>query len=472
MIIRGNNSASNTNRMLKINNDSLSKSTEKLSTGYRINRAADDAAGLAISEKMKLQIRGLNQGSLNSEDGISLLQTADGGLNEIHSILQRCKELAVKSANGTYTDDDRSAIQKEMDESVSEINRLAYETEFNGYPLLSGTHNETGGSGSSGSIKDVVNYITSTGGVTDQYTYNGTKYASGVIDFSNLASASDVAELVGKGVSYTCCTCNKTYSIKFVSGAPDTSRLNSSDPVMEVDVSSITNGTDLVGKIMKTAYGQSGYVYDPTTGTLPSTATSFVNHYSQLATDGAGKLYIYDNRASEASSSWPSGGSGEFNLSVYGEANNSGKTNKFFYSDIQVGGNSGEKVRVKVQNVTADSLGISGLKVDTQENAESAIATIDNAISTVSESRSIVGAYQNRLEYASASTENTSENLQSAESKIRDTDMAKEVMNHASYNVLINASQSMLSQTTKDASLILDLFKWVTLLPQWWNTYG
>lgn len=459
MVIRSNNSANNTNRMLKINNDSLSKSTEKLSTGYKINKAADDAAGLAISEKMRLQIRGLNQGSLNSEDGISLLQTADGGLNEIHSILQRCNELAVKSANGTYTDDDRSAIQKELDQSVNEVDRLAYETEFNGYPLLSGTNNEIGSSGSSDSLKDVVNYITTTGGITDKYTYSGTDYSSGIIDFSNINSASDVAGLVGKGVSYTCCTCDKNYSIKFVSGTPDTSRLNDTNPVMEVDVSSITNGNDLVSKIIETAYGQSGYVYDPTTGTLPSTATSFVNHYSQLATDGAGKLYIYDNRASEAGLSWPSGGSGEFNLYVYGEADNSEKTNKFFYSDIQVGGNSGEKVRVKVQSVTANDLGISGLKVDTQENAESAITKIDNAISIVSESRSIVGAYQNRLEYASASTANTSENLQSAESKIRDTDMAKEIMNHASYNVLVNASQSILSQTAKDSNSILDLLK-------------
>ncbi len=465
MIIRHNISASNANRMLGINSKSLLKSSEKLSSGYRINRAADDAAGLAISEKMRSQIRGLDQGAVNSQDGISLLQTADGGMNEIHGILQRCKELAVKSSSGTYSDEDRSLMQGEMTQLTNEVDRLANDTEFNGYALLSGNRTKDGQSGPSDSISNYVQYVTSSGGITDKYTYNGVDYSSASIDFSNINSASDVANLVGKGVNYTCCTCNKAYSIKFVDGNPDTSRLNDTNPVMEVDVSSITNGTDLVNKIMETAYGQSNFVYNPainpsglpTPGSdVPSNATAFVEHYSQLAASGA-KLYIYDDRPSEANGSWPQNGNGEFNLNVYGEVTQ-GK-DKFFFADIQVGAEAGQHVRVEVQNVTAKELGIDNLLIDTQDNAESAISTIDSAINKVSTSRGIVGAYQNRLEHAIKANDNTSENLQNAESRIRDADMAKEDMEMTKDSILQQASESMLSQADKMSESILNLIK-------------
>jgi flagellin len=467
MIIKHNISASNANRMLGINNNNVAKSIEKISSGYRINRAADDAAGLAISEKMRSRIRGLDQGSINSQDGISLLQTADGGMQEIQDMLQRCRELSVKSATGTYNDEDRNSIQEEVSQLIDEIDRTANETEFNGYALLSGNFDKKGNTGTSDSIANYVSYITTTGGVTDKYTYtDGTKYASAVIDFSKINSSSDVANLVGKGVNYTCCTCNKVYSIKFVNGTPNTSRLNDSNPVMEVDVSSITNGTDLVNKIIETGYGQPGFVYnptipnggEPTPGTdVPATATSFVTHYSQLAASGA-KLYVYDDRISEAGGSWPSSsGRGAFNLSVYGETPQ--EKGKFFYADIQVGDEAGESVRIEVQNVTPKELGVDKLLLNTKTNAQSAIDKIDNAISIVSNSRSIVGAHENRLGSTIASTNNTSENLQSAESRIRDVDVAKEMMKMATNSILQQSSESVLNQSNKMLESVLNLMK-------------
>lgn len=460
MIIGHNINAEHADHVLENNNKKVSKIIEKLSSGCRINSAADDAAGLTISQKMKLQIQGLQQGTKNSQDGISLLQTAEGGMNEIQSILQRCKELAVQSANGTNNDDNRTAMQNEIDQLLKEVDSISNNTKFNSLSLLNGKYDKDGSASNSGALKDYVNYITTSGGVTDKYTYGANTYASAVIDFSNINSAADVANLVGKGVSYTCCTCNKNYSIKFVNGTPDTSRLNSSDPVMEVDVSSITKGTDLVNKIIETAYGQA-FAYDPTTGNLPSGATSFVNHYSQLASDpgNLAKLYIYDNRNTEYGNgnSWPNNGMGEFNLNVYGETSTDG--DKFLYLDIQAGSNDSDTIRINIPNTTIDQIGVKDLSVDPQGNAILAIPKIDNAIDKVSKSRAMVGAYQNRIIHTINVVNNTYVNLQNAESKITDADMAKEVMEMSKNSILQQSAQSMLVQADKMPQSILDLMK-------------
>lgn len=467
MIIKHNINAVNASHALENNNKNVSQSIKKLSSGCKINSAADDAAGLTISQKMKSQIQGLQQGTKNSQDGISLLQTAEGGMSEIQSILQRCKELAIQSANGTNNDEDRTAMQNEIDQLMKEVESISNNTKFNSLSLLNGKYDKDGNAVDSGALKDCVNYVTTTGGVTDKYTYGGKQYASGVIDFSNINSAADIANLVGKGFSYTCCTCNKNYSIKFVSGTPDTSRLNDSNPVMEVDVSSITSGTDLVKKIIETAYGQANFVYNPTSTSInggipvsgtdvPSGATSFVDHYSQLASDGA-KLYIYDDRPENANGSWPSTGSGEFNLNVYGEA--STDVDKFLYLNIQSGSNDLDTIRMRIPNTTIDELGINGLSVDLQKNAILAIPKIDNAIDKVSASRAMVGAYQNRIIHTINVVNNTYENLQNAKSKITDADMAKEAMGMSKNSILQQSAQGMLAQANKMPQSILDLMK-------------
>ncbi|MBU5484378.1 flagellin [Clostridium sp. MSJ-11] len=221
-----------------------SNAMERLASGLRINKAADDAAGSGISQKMRAQIRGLEQANRNIQDGVSLVQTAEGGLNEITDDLQKMRELAVQASNRTLADDDRSNIQQEIEQLTSGIDDIANNTEFNGLALLAGEYDKDGNISESDSLDQYVDYVTTSGGITNKYTYtyNGKteNYESAIIDFSNINSADDVDKLVGKGVNYTCCTCNAAYSIKFVDGNPDTSRLNTGNPVMEVDVSSVT----------------------------------------------------------------------------------------------------------------------------------------------------------------------------------------------------------------------------------------
>lgn len=439
-------------------NSEINKTLNKLSSGYKINQAADDAAGLTISEKMRAQIRGLNQAGENIQDGLSLIDTADGALaNMLDPNLQRLRELAVQASNDTLTDGDRQKVQQEVDQIIKGLSDIASNTEFNSMVLLAGTKDKNGNSITSGSLAQYVQQVTTSGGITDKYTYNSIDYASAIIDFSNINSASDVAKLNGEGVNYTCCTCNQAYSIKFVNGNPDTSRLNDSNPIMEVDVSTITNGTDLVNKIIETAYGQPGFVYDPTppnSNTLPNGATNFVKHFSQLASDG-GKLYIYDFRPENYGLNWPSNGSGVFELNVFGEPGK--EKDLFLHLDIQVGSNAGQSVKVSIPNVTVEQLNIDPLSVNSQENANSAITIIENAIKRVSSARSTIGAYQNMFEHAYNNVKNAEENLTKAESTLRDTDMAKETSKLKKDQVLLQSSQSMIAQINQMSQGILNI---------------
>lgn len=463
MIIKSNIPALNTLNRLKNNNNKTSASMEKLSSGLRINKASDDSAGLAISEKMRAQIRGLLQAQRNIQDGISLVQVAEGGMAEVHSLLQRARELSVQSANGTNTDEDRNSIQHEVTQLINQVNTIAKNTEFNGLSLLSGEYDKDGKQVALGSLDQYVQQITTTGGVTDIYTYGATNYASAIIDFSNIHSANDVSNLVGKGVYYTCCTCSKAYSIKFVDGNQDTSRLNAYNPVMEVDVSTVTNGTDLVDKIIETAYGQQGFIYDPTSNTglptvgthVPSNATSFVTHFSQLAADG-GKLYIYDNRPLYSTWIWPSSdGRGAFELNVYGESEE--EIDMFLHLNIQAGSQSEQSIKISIPNVTVKQLNLDHLSVTSQENATVAITKVDQSISKISNARTTLGAYQNRLEHSLANASNYETNLTSAESRIRDTDVAKQMMKMTKSNILSQVSQSMLAQANQQPQAILQL---------------
>lgn len=276
MVIQHNMAAANTNRQLGITTGNLAKSNEKLASGYKINRAGDNAAGLSISEKMRGQIRGLDQASINAQDGISLVQTAEGALTETHSMLQRMRELAVQAANDTNEGEDRDAIKKELEQLEAEITRVSTDTEFNKKKLLNG-------------------------------------------DFS-----------------------------------------------------------------------------------------------------GTGK---------------------ELNL--------------------QVGANSGQKIQVSIKQMSAGAIGVSGIsaKVSSYANATNAITLIDSAIRKVSEQRSILGAVQNRLEHTIASDDNTSENLQAAESRIRDVDMAKEMVKYSKESILQQAAQSMLAQANRSTQGVLTLLQ-------------
>lgn len=270
MVINHNLSAINTQRQMYKTSTSQAKASEKLSSGLRINRAGDDAAGLAISEKMRGQVNGLNQASRNAQDGISLIQTAEGALDETHSMLQRLRTLAVQSANGTYITKDRANLQEEVSQLTQEITELANKTEFNKMKLINGS----------------------------------------------------------------------TASVSF-----------------------------------------------------------------------------------------------------------------------QVGANNGQEIKIVMSNMRASSLGVSGLSLSSQAAAKSAITKLDSAINKVSAFRAKLGAVQNRLEHTIANVDNAAENLQSAESRIRDTDMAKEMMEFTRTNVLSQATQSMLAQANAKPNQVLSLLQ-------------
>lgn len=455
MILNHNMNALTALNKLSNNNINNGKAIEKLSSGLRINRAADDVAGLAISEKMRAQIRGLSQAQRNSQDAISLIQVADGAIGEITEVLNRVRELSVQSANDTNISNDRSVIQNEIDELLKEVSKINNNTEFNTIPLLDGEYNNTTIVGGEG-LDKYVNYITSSGGVNDEYEYNGEKYASAIVDFSNLKSEKNVGNIVGKGFNYTCCTCDKAYSIKFVKGEPDTSRLNDANPVMEVDITGIANGEDLVKKIMSTAYGEDDFIFNPEKPNLQSSATSFVNHYSKLASDG-GKLYIYDERKDENTHDWPKGNEGRFDIGVFGEPVEDKE--EISYIDIQVGANEEQIIKIQLPNTKLEKLKLDNpyLSVMSNDDAGNSIKRVDDAILYVNGERIRMGAYQNRLEHTISNLSNTEENLQSSESKIRDTDMAKSIMEQSKYSILMQSAQAMLKQANDMPNAILNL---------------
>ncbi len=437
------------NMQLKSTNNVVSKSMERLSSGLKINRAADDAAGLRISEKMRAHIKSTAQATRNTLDGISIVQIADSAMDEMTNILNRVRELSITAANETNTTADRETIQVEINELLSELDGISNRTEFNKMPLLNGLYGQDVSASSSTSLKDIVQYVTSSGGVNDKYTINGKDYASGIVDFSNLNSPSDINKLVGQGFNYTCCTCTMYYSVKFVNGDPDTSKLNLNDPIMEVDIRGINNGVELAEKIKETAYGQSNFEYNPSSPNLPANATSFVKHYSQIATDN-GKVYIYDNRPNYSNNTWPTANnSGSFSTGVYGET----IPDTIPYADIvlQVGPLEVQTFKIDLPTVTLKALSLDNptLSVLSHDEAIETLSRVDKAIAHISTERSRMGSYQNRLEHIINNLGNTEENLQASESIIRDADMSEEMIAYTQKNTILQANQLMLAQANQ-----------------------
>lgn len=455
MITHSNLKGLNTLNKLTATQRNAAKNIEKLSSGLRINSAADDAAGLTISEKMRAQIKGLQKAQRNIQDGISLVQTAEGAMGEMHSILQRVRELSVQSANDSHVDEDRTFIQMEVNELLKEMEAITERTEYNQMTLLAGKINKDGKVAQG--LSDLVGNITKNG-INDVYEKDGKEYASAVIDFSNLGTADDIAQLVGEGFHYTCATCSKAYSVKFVEGNPDTSRLNDYNPVMEVDITGIANGEDLVKSILETAYGQPDFVYDPESPEdlkIPDTATEFVKHYSQLAADGA-KIYLYDYRSEFAGNTFPtSDGHGTFKPIVYNDV----KEDLFLPLKIQNGSNQGDHLELRIPNVSLEQLSIEDLLVTTQIEANLSIVRVDAAINKLSFARATLGTYQNRLDHSFNNVTNYDELLSSAESRIRDADIAKELMMQTKNDILTQSAQLLLAEANQRQQDLLNIIK-------------
>ena len=533
MVVQHNVSAMNANNAMTKNVSGLKKQTEKLSTGYNINRAADNAAGLAISEKMRSQIRGLTQATSNANDAISLIQTAEGGLQETEDIMQRMRELSVQSANGTYTDEDRQQIQYEVD-------RIAQSTEYNEMKLLDGSldgkststefgprygQTVTNASDASGFAAGTV--ITSNiSGVQIQMTtgasgkggenaawdaagkkltlnlVSGQSYSQSEIDelvkganrqkegqganvpevtiklangvqAATNASAATTATVGGSRATATASltsalvsgqtTENYADSIKFTANSygADTRKIkiafDSAAGKESVTASSgnATNETDYQRAGEFTLHLATGteYTSDDIEKLLAKEGLDYSVELSDSnKPDGDVKLYANTKPATDITATMGSdvAGAGVFKDAV--TANGEGLT-------FQIGANGVEDQRltVNVGNMSSSALGIKGISVAKQDDANTAINKLDDAIKTVSTQRAKLGAVQNRLEHTVNSLNTANENMTASESQIRDTDMASEMIKYTKSNILQQASQSMLAQANQQPQGVLQL---------------
>ena len=404
MVVQHNLTAMNSNRMLGVTTSKQAKSTEKLSSGYKINRAADDAAGLSISEKMRKQIRGLTQASSNAQDGISAVQTAEGALNEVQDMLQRMNELAVKAANGTNSEDDRNYIQDEVNQLIKEIDRVSTTTKFNETYLLKG--DETA------KVDGVADKtIAGTPGT------NGTKAAL-KIDLSALEAKEGKSDItVGVG--------GKSYSVTVEKGDDATA--------IGDKIAAAMNADPIVDKI--------GGKFTATNADGKITLAATNNGVTELKTGDAVTV----------------------------------KSSGILTLKLHVGADStaDNQISVDIKQMSADVLGLktgksttTAAKNDTllvngsnDDNARKAIDTIASALQEVSKQRSALGAAQNRLEHTIANLDNVVENTTSAESSIRDTDMATEMVKYSNNNILAQAGQAMLAQANQSNQGVLSLLQ-------------
>ena len=395
MIINHNMNALNAHRNMGVNNTNAGKSMEKLSSGLRINRAGDDAAGLAISEKMRGQIRGLEQSSRNAADGISMIQTAEGALNETTNILQRMRELAVQASNDTNTSSDREEIQKEIDALTEEVDRIANNTEFNTQKLLNG--NKTGKAGEV--VKEAIAEVQGEFKITlktaltdkDSITIDG---KTGNLTGKTITNENDLEQALGSLFS--------DYTFEVTAGHDSKEiivkqKIGSYKDEIEVKV----NGKE---------------------DTIDSVRTDVKGVTERELQESEGKV------------------------------------------TVQVGANANQSMSIEIGDMRAEALGIKTVKgetlsVETAEDANKAIEVFDAALNAVSSQRANLGAVQNRLEYTISNLDNTAENLTSAESTLRDVDMAKEMMEYSKNNILNQAAQAMISQANQQPQNVLQLLR-------------
>ena len=463
MVVQHNMQAMNANRMLNVTTSAQSKSTEKLSSGYRINRAADDAAGLTISEKMRKQIRGLDQASTNAEDGVSSVQTAEGALTEVHSMLQRMNELATQAANGTNSkDSDRQAIQDEIDQLTTEIDRVSETTKFNETYLLKGDAGTK-----------TINMKAHDAGLKGTLTDNGDGTATFVMD-----SLKD-----GDSVSIG----GKTYTIGSKKADVDAvvnAKITKADDKFTVNGQEITvvanytadkaadqkagkytldDAKALVkdGATVKVGTDEYKVMTDKDNNGIDDTDASVISKdvaYGLASKELLAANQIGDTKGVAAVANAGAKADGSFTITT-GKAE---VANSLSFS-LHVGADADmtNKIQVNIDAMDSASLGIKGLNVkdDSGNAATYAVDAISDAISKVSSQRSALGAVQNRLEHTINNLDNVVENTTTAESRIRDTDMAEEMVNYSKNNILAQAGQSMLAQANQSNQGVLSLLQ-------------
>ena len=482
MVVQHNMQAMNANRMLNVTTSTQAKSTEKLSSGYKINRAADDAAGLTISEKMRKQIKGLDQASTNAEDGVSAVQTAEGALTEVHSMLQRMNELAVQASNGTNSESDRSAIQDEISQLTTEIDRVSETTKFNETYLLKG--DEKGGT------KDI--YMNGhdaglKGTLTDGATSATFKVAAGALDAGKTvtiggkdytigatqAEAKALVEAPATNASSTVTVDGKEYTIKDTNTTvtitdADGNTLKKSDFTGQAaDTANATlddlKGIIKAGSTVKVGEKSATVMTDANTDGVDDANSSVISaaHAVELMTSeltAANNIGTTKTAATVTAGTYASDTGVEFTISK-GTAEVAEKLS--FSLHVGADADMTNKINVDIDAMSAAGLGIKGLNVkdDSGKAATYAIDAIADAVAKVSAQRSSLGAVQNRLEHTIANVDNVVENTTSAESRIRDTDMAEEMVNYSKNNILAQAGQSMLAQANQSNQGVLSLLQ-------------
>lgn len=483
MVVRSNIMALNANRQLGMNNSQVSKSLEKLSSGYKINRAGDDASGLAISEKMKAQIKGLETASTNSQDGISLIQTAEGALTEVHDMLNRMVELAGKAANGTIdTETDRAALQDEMNALLDEIDRIAKSTDFNGIKLLDGSL--AGGSKAAPKVEVV------TGGNVAVADFAGVNGVYTSKDFDTAATSKEYT------VKFTVGGKEQSVTVNFTDNATQSDAIDSAKAALDKElgeyftISKEGNGLKFEAKSSDIVLTEAG---EDKAGDKAVTVTTKPINAGVEFTNGTlaagdvlkidGKTYTIGAATNEDELIFANGADLLKHLKANGYdlvtkadgkpaaafANNTVlvKTGEGGLS-LQIGatGDDYNKVTVSVGDMSSKGLGINNLRDTGLMSQEAASLTLDqvkngakSAINTVSSVRAELGAMQNRLEHTINNLDVAAENMQSANSQIRDTDMAKEMMEYTKKNVLTQAAQAMLAQANQQPQSILQLLQ-------------
>lgn len=401
MVVQHNLTAMNSNRQLSGTTSAQAKSAEKLSSGYRINRAGDDAAGLKISEKMRSQIRGLDKASSNAQDGISLIQTAEGALNEAHSILQRMNELAVQGANDTNENIDRDAINQELSQLTDELDRISTTTQFNKQNLLDGTFaSKNLQVGANANQKITISIDNMNAKSLGLKSIKGQE--QGETQKGKLPTTVNY-----KGMTYDYNT-NATMSANQAAAA------------------------SVFGEAIVNAANENQYT------------TSIGNNGSVVYKDSTNAMYATAGSAKDADISIAK-------TAMSADMADSSKFEKYL-TKIDTVAQGGPGVATSGEEYTLEKP-----RVDTYAKANSTISAVQDAINKVSSQRSALGAIQNRLEHTVANLDNVSENTQSAESRIRDTDMASEMVNYSKNNILAQAGQSMLAQANQSTQGVLSL---------------
>ena len=538
MVVRSNVMAINAFRQLGMNNSQVSKSLEKLSSGFRINRAGDDASGLAISEKMKAQIKGLETASSNCQDGISLIQTAEGALTEVHDMLNRMVELCGKAANGTMDSVvDRPALQQEVEQLKDEINRIAKGTNFNGTFLLNGDlTGNVGGAGSvtidalesgatvkenaatAGTFTSGTGFATGTAALKDgdkvsmSFSYTDAKGNEKSVDVSLTADLKTGKLIAADGTKYdfgTVTSGTNDYKLTDVQQAEifakelgkkvgDTFKVTANTTDKKLKFEAVTPGADTAAKGITysidngTTIKQSAVPADAA-GTNASQEFNLTNYAEGEVFTINGQKFAFAKDAAAADTfdkdvnvviqKATAIGTGDFTnmaaliqqkTGVKATADDANKKITFEGTAgstgnglvLQIGDTAEDynEMTVSIQNMDAASLGIDGVDISTREGGSAALAMLRNAegggaINTVSTVRARLGALQNRLEHTINNLDVAAENMTSANSRIRDTDMAKQMMEYTKMNVLTQAAQAMLAQANQQPQSVLQLLQ-------------